>query len=141
MPDGGIAPLVSHVCEKNLRNEQTKVSTVQVFLKTLTGKTETLNVNLSGTVLDLKELIQEKTYIPIEHQKVVFAGRQLENERNVADYEIKKESTVHMVLRLRGGMYHASSGRIGDGSVNSQSNEEKILEHLLELLEELVKKD
>ena len=63
------------------------------------------------TILELKSIIQGMEGIVIEHQRLIFAGKQLENERTLGDYNIQGESTIHMVLCLRGGMYHFSSGR------------------------------
>ncbi|EJK54061.1 hypothetical protein THAOC_26387 [Thalassiosira oceanica] len=113
-----------HLSLERLRRSQRKGNEfreMQVFVKTLTGKTRTLVCCPEDTVAVAKYKIQVKEGIPMEQQRLRFGGQQLEEDgRTLFDCNIRNGSTLHLVLRLRGGMYHPSSGRNGTGQIGGE---------------------
>lgn len=76
---------------------------MQIFIKTLTGRTITIIVEPTDTVRNVKEKIKDKDAVPVNEQRLLYAGKELKDEDKLLEYNIQMESTIHLVLRLPGG--------------------------------------
>ena len=111
--------------ERTCRENRNNKNTFQIFINLVNGQTITLdNVATSDTIFNLKRKVEDKEGIPPNAQRLIFNGKDVEDRSTVVECNIKKESTIQLVLRLRGGMDSASSN-----SSNSNSNDNSNLTH------------
>lgn len=82
-----------------------------ICIKSLTGKQTSVNVHHKMIVSELKDMIEKIEQTPFDQQRLVYNGKQLEDDRTLDYYNIQKDTVVHIILRIRGGMFHETSAR------------------------------
>jgi hypothetical protein len=75
----------------------------QIFVKSINGKSRTLDVNATDSIASIKQQMAEKEGVSAEEQRLIFAGKNLDDTKTLQDYNINAESTIHLVLRVKGG--------------------------------------
>lgn len=112
---------------------------MQLFVKTLTGKTVSIEVEEGESIEDVKAKIAEKEGIPPEQQRLIFGGQQLQDAKTLSDYDVGDDSTLHLVLRLRGGNFFSrnkhfevSSSFVQNNLVGASPDELKLLQMFIE---------
>jgi ubiquitin len=106
------------------------IKTETIHIKTMTGKTIQFDINRLDTVDSLNKFISEREGVPVDQQRLIFAGKQLESGHFLSDYNIKNGDSVSLVLRLRGGMHHKTSN--GGVTALEQNDYVEIIENCIE---------
>lgn len=128
--------------ESNIFHKNDTVSTLicddyPIQIRSLTGKHTEIKVHHKMTVSELKDAIERVDQTPFDQQRLVYNGKQLEDKRTLDYYDIKHDTVIHIILRIRGGMFHETSARKDFGLVQWTTNTVFVVETIEELEERI----
>lgn len=127
------APLDAESSVASVDAESSVASCFQIFVKSMTGKVIEVTINTTSLISDVKYVIFEKEGIPVDQQRLVFNGKQLEDKMSIGSYGISTSSIVHLILRLRGGMLDSTSGRDAFSTLRIDTPIHWIIQRMYEL--------
>ena len=104
----GLVPVHIRACSEA---SSRPIEIIQFYVKSLSGKTITLQLPSNATIGETKEAIQDKAGIPTNVQRLIMSGIQLEDDITLGDYNVQQDGCMDLILRIRGGMLHQTSGR------------------------------
>lgn len=129
--DTSILPSITILPTINILPSITILPTfITVHIKTATGKSIFVKISPCDTILQLKKKIYLTEDVSLESQRIIYGGKQLDDHHTICHYNITTESTLHIVIRLRGGMFHKSSSRADFVSLNYSNKMERGLSML-----------
>jgi hypothetical protein len=117
-------------CVYTKRQIYIQPSTTNLHFKTATGQLFSIIINPQCTILDLKKQIYVQKDVTLDSQRLIFEGKQMDDSNRICDYPFKSTSVIHIILRLRGGMFHKSSSRADWVSLNYENKMERGLSML-----------
>eukprot|EP00979_Chaetoceros_neogracilis_P012507 scaffold3341_cov270-Chaetoceros_neogracile.AAC.5 len=129
-------PKPTFACTTSMNSILSLRGGMQLFVKTLTGKTVSIEVEEGESIEDVKAKIAEKEGIPAEQQRLIFGGQQLQDQKTLQDYDVGDDSTLHLVLRLRGGLGWRQAVRKITGRGSFEVNESFVFEQIGDQIDE-----
>ena len=132
--------IISMIDSSSIFNKDTLICEFPIQIRSLTGKQTEIKVHHKMTIAELKDTIEHVDQTPFDQQRIVYNGKQLEDERTLDYYNIKQDAIVHIILRIRGGMFHETSARKDFELIQSfkQSPSAWVTLQAIEELEEMI---
>jgi hypothetical protein len=97
-----------------IESEKCSIGNITLFIKMIDGSTNCMRTNLDSSVSEIMLFVYSRISLLPSHQRLIHRGRQIDADAKISDYKISNESTIHLICRMRGGMFHETSGKNGD---------------------------